>query len=387
MRSRVYRLLPVAMIGALALSGCSGDDAGDGKPSGAKEAWLEGNKADAELDQVVYRLTRQCMEGKGFTIHPDMGMDGELWVFNPDDILSEYTTQLTLEEAQKNGFGADPRGPGPGGDPGASGEAESAEGPSGDPSGDPGLEQEYDDRFYTELTDEQRDAYYVAMDGVNKEKVYEEHYKKLQEKGGDLDKMEMAEEPDFPNHEKVTLPDGTTRQYPTQGCSAEVNAQVFTDGMGVYLEKEYYAMNKFSTLIWEDLREGPEFQALNEAWSSCMTGRGFDGMESPEEAQQKAYELYYGESESIEGDDGAVATTYPGEEMPTEEEMDKAKEKEIKLAVAYVECDQEAGHSTGTAELMKAALDTYLVDYETELFNWYEFTKAALGKAQGLLKE
>ncbi|GIG65965.1 hypothetical protein Pen01_22600 [Phytomonospora endophytica] len=388
----MYRLLPVVLIGALALVGCSGDDGGDGKPTGAKEAWLEGNKSDAELDQVIARLTRQCMEGKGFTVHPDGGMvGGEQWVFNPDEIITENQGMTpTLEEAQKNGYGMDPRGPGPGGEP-SEGESEApTDDPSGDASGLPGgPEEEYDDSFYTKLTDEERDAYYIALEGVNKEKLWEEYYKEMEEKG-ETDDMKM-EEPEYPNHEKVTLPDGTTRQFPTQGCTAEVNTQVFPDGIGVYTEKEYYALDKFSILIWDELREGPDMQALNESWASCMTGRGFDDLESPDDAYEKANELYYGPSQVIESEDGGSATTYVGDpdefEMPTDEEMDEAKEKEIKLAVAHVECDQESGYSTGQAELMKGALDTYLVDYETELFGWYEYVTAALGTAQGLLKE
>lgn len=391
MRSRFYRLVPVVMIGALAVSGCS-EDGGDDKPTGAKEAWLEGNKADAELDQVVYRLTRQCMEGKGFSIHPDMGMEGDptQWVFNPDDIINESPVgdRPTPEEAAKNGYGIDPRGAGPGG---PDSESESSEEPGDTPSdsasGDPGLEDEFDDRFYEELTDEERDAYYVALEGVNKEKIYQEQYEQM-EKDGTEDEKDSYVEPDFPTHEKITLPDGTTRQFPTVGCAAEVNKQVFPDGMGVYTEKEYYALDKFSTLIWTDLREGPDMTALDESWSLCMSGRGYDGLESPDDAYNKGYEYYYGPMDMSE--DG-MSTTYPAGDddytEPTDEELDKAKEKEIKLAVADVECDQESGYSTSTADLMKGALDTYLVDYETELFGWYEYTKKALGTAQGLLKE
>lgn len=389
MRSGFYRLLPVAVIGALALSGCGGD-AGDDKPTGAKEAWLEGNKADAELDQVVYRLTRQCMEGKGFTIHPDMGMEGDptQWVFNPDEIISESPSgdRPTAEEAAKNGYGLDPRGPGPGGTDGKTDE-EPTDVPSDSASGDPGMEEEYDDRFYSQLTDEERDAYYIALEGVNKEKIYQEQYEQQKEEGTLDDGKESYQEPDFPTHEKVTLPDGTTRQFPTVGCAAEVNKQVFPDGMGVYLEKEFYALDKFSMLIWTDLREGPDMAALDESWSLCMSGRGYESLETPDDAYNKAYEYYYGPMDVSE--DG-MSTTYPADEEftePTDEEMDKAKEKEIKLAVADVECDQETGYSTATADLMKGALDTYLVDYETELFGWYEFTKKALGTAQGLLKE
>jgi len=390
MRSRFYRLLPVVMIGALAVSGCSGDS-GDDKPTGAKEAWLEGNKADAELDQVVYRLTRQCMEGKGFSIHPDMGMEGDptQWVFNPDDIVNESASgdRPTPEEAAKRGYGLDPRGPGPGEpDPESSGDGSDV--PSDSASGDPGMESDYDDRFYSELTDEERDAYFIALEGVNKEKIYEEQYEQMKGEGKlGGEGPDSYQEPDFPTHEKITLPDGTTRQFPTVGCAAEVNKQVFPDGMGVYTEKEYYALDKFSTMIWTDLREGPDMSALDESWSLCMSGRGFEGLESPEDAYNKGYEYYYGPMEISE--DG-MSTTYPAEgeyTEPTEEEMDKAKEKEIKLAVADVECDQETGHATATAELMKSALDTYLVDYETELFGWYEYTKKALGAAQGLLKE
>ncbi|HEY1175411.1 MAG TPA: hypothetical protein VGF17_04585 [Phytomonospora sp.] len=392
MRSRVYRLLPVVMIGALALTGCTGDDGGDGKPTGAKEAWLEGNKSDAELDQVIARLTRQCMDGKGFTVHPDDGMTGgEQWVFNPDEIIAENRSSIpSLEEAQKNGYGMDPRGPGPGGEP-SEGESEAPiDEPSGDASGLPGgPEEEYDDSFYSKLTDEERDAYYVALEGVNKEKVWEEYWNDREEEADGTVEAKM-EEPDFPNHEKITLPDGTTRQFPTQGCVSEVNAQVFPDGVGIYMEKEYYALDKFSTLIWDELREGPDMQALNESWASCMTGRGYDGLENPDDAYEKANEFYYGPSEVVETEDG-ITTTLPGDaeeyEEPTDEEMDKAREKEIKLAVAHVECDQESGYSTGSAELMKGALDTYLVDYETELFGWYEYVTAALGTAQGLLKE
>lgn len=391
MRSRLYRLAPVVMIGALAVSGCGGDS-GDEKPTGAKEAWLEGNKADAELDQVVYRLTRQCMEGKGFTIHPDQGMEGDptQWVFNPEDVIKESPVgdRPTAEDAATKGYGLDPRGSGPNGSDGESSE-EPGDFPSDSASGEPGPEEEYDDRFYTELTDEERDAYFIALEGVNKEKIYEEYWKEKQEKGELEGGKDTFVEPDFPNHEKITLPDGTTRQFPTLGCTADVNKQVFPDGMGVYTEKEFYALDKFSTLIWTDLREGPDMSALNESWSLCMSGRGYDGLESPEDAYNKAYEYYYGPMETSE-DGSGVATTLPAEDdytEPTDEEMDKAREKEIKLAVADLECDQETGLTTSTADLMKGALDTYLVDYETELFDWYEYTKKALGTAQGLLKE
>ncbi|MEV0646827.1 hypothetical protein AB0I28_16340 [Phytomonospora sp. NPDC050363] len=376
MRSRVYRLLPAVLIAALALSACGGDG-DDGKPSGAKEAWLEGNKADAELDQVIQRLTRQCMEAKGFSVHPDNGMGGEVWVFNPDEIIQNEQA-LTLEGAQKNGYGMDPRGSSP------------DDAPSDDSSGDamPG-EEEWDDSFYTELSDDEREAYYIALEGVDKEKIYQEFYENLEEKS-DGDPVKSHEEPDFPNHEKITLPDGTTRQFPTQGCTAEVNAQIFPDGIAVYLEKEYYALDKFSSLIWEELREGADMQALDVSWSTCMSGRGYEGLESPDEAWEKANELYYGPmtvEEDGEGNSTAIAVGEDEFEMPTDEEMDVAREKEIKLAVAHVECDQESGHSTGATELMKGALDTYLVDYETELFGWYEYVKAALVTAQGQLKE
>lgn len=118
MRSRASRLMPVAiLVGAFALTGCSGDG-GDGKaadePTGAKEAWLEGNRLDAELDQAVERLTRQCMEVKGFTVHPYGASENNLWVFNPEDLINPRTRgpKPTVEQARKNGYGFDPRGGG-----------------------------------------------------------------------------------------------------------------------------------------------------------------------------------------------------------------------------------------------------------------------------------
>lgn len=393
MRSRVGRLMPVMVLaGAVALAGCSGGDADD-KPTGAKEAWLEGNKLDAELDQTVTRLVRQCMEAKGFTVHPFGGTDGELWVFNPEEIISpeQQGPRLTVEEAQKNGYGMDPRGQrgkGPEGEgptDSASSEPEisGSDGPMPGESGEilPGGE---DPSAFYNLPEADQDKYYIALEGVNRQKIQEEDWKKREQDGtAAIESKRDYEEPDYPTFEKIVLPDGTKRQYPTQGCAAEVNAKIFADGMGDYLETEYYALDKFSMVIWQELSETAEMQALDASWADCMAGRGFDGLAKPDDAYQKASELYWGKP--TETDDGMkIVESQP--EQKSDEELDKAREKEISLAVAHAECAAETGYDEARTQMLKGALDTYLVDQEARLFHWYEYVKASLSTAQDLLK-
>ncbi|GLZ76548.1 hypothetical protein Afil01_13550 [Actinorhabdospora filicis] len=394
MRSRAHRLMPVMVLaGAFALAGCSGGDADD-KPTGAKEAWLEGNKLDAELDQTVTRLVRQCMEGKGFTVHPYTGSDGEMWVFNPEEIISpeQQGPKLTVEEAQKNGYGMDPRG--------IKGPGTEGEGPSDGSSSEPevsgsdmpmpsesgeALPGGGDPNAFYNLPEADQDRYWVAMEGVNRSKIQEEDWKQREKDGAiSIESKNDYQEPDYPTFEKIVLPDGSKRQYPTQGCAAEVNAKIFKDGMGDYLETEYYALDKFSKVIWEELAETAEMQALDVQWADCMAGRGFDGLAKPEDAYQKASELYWGKS----GDSGdGLTTVHPIEpEQKSDDELDKAREKEIKLAVAHAECSTETGYDDARSQLLKGALDTYLVDQETRLFHWYEYVKASLSAAQDLLK-
>lgn len=379
MRSRALRLMPVAVLaGAFTLTGCGGGDEAGDKPTGAKEAWLEGNKLDAELDQTVERLTRQCMEAKGFTVHPYGGIDGEMWVFNPEEIISSEAMgpKLTLESARKEGYGFDPRIERGEDDPveGASGAPDPGGSASAEPGGDP-------DAFYG-LPEEEQERYFIALEGVDRNKIMQE-----QADGGASTEVsrpgEVFDEPDFPTFEKIVLPDGSKRQYPTQGCSAEVNAKVFSGGMADYLETEFYALDKFGSVVWKDVAETAEMQALNTAWSDCMNGRGFDGLAAPEDAYERASGYYWGEMVS-DGSDGA--TVYEEPEPKSDAELDEAREKEIKLAVAHAECATETSYEDGHSRLLKGALDTYLVDQETRLFHWYEYVKASLVTAQNLLK-
>ena len=381
MRSQVYRIIPVVLLGALALTGCSGgDDPGDGKPAGAKEAWLQGNANDLQLDQAVAQLARKCMEGKGFSVHPADPTTGEQQVTNPDELIADPGPALDPAQAAANGYGFDPRGsesaePEPGGStpPGGGEPGEPGADPSGDPATPPGGgegEGPADDgeRFYTELTEAQQSEYWVALDGVDKNKFLNEYYEK--NAGGD------GEEPQLPTYEQVALADGTKRQYPTQGCQAEVNARVFTDGMASYLEKEHLAEESFATVISVDLEQGADMKALADKWSQCMAGKGFEGLSTPNDAYETASAYYWGGRGTENGESPA---------MPTGAALDEAKAKEVELAVAHAACDQETGYTTGRAALMKGALDAFVTAHDADLRAWDAYVTKALGTAQSLL--
>lgn len=91
---------------------------------------------------------------------------------------------------------------------------------------------------------------------------------------------------------KVAVEDvlvGGTVTFPATGCLAEGRKAIYQD-LTLWANNDNFA-NNFVDTVLREARNSDDLVALNETWSQCMEGKGLPGLETPEAAISKAYQL------------------------------------------------------------------------------------------------
>lgn len=372
---RTLTALPCAAL--LALTACTG---GEDEPVDERAEQLElGLEADeedearliaameeaddvaGELEAVVKRLLRECMEDKGFTVHDE----AELFIWpTPAEQTLEFEAPVdhipTAEEAAENGFMA---------------WAVTYEGSEHAPEEEvPDYMDDYhatmDMPFY-DLPGEERDAWDRAYRGVEVE----------QWRDGDADEMRRPE---------------------PGGCDGSVHRSIYGDPARVAdpdAESVYWQWGPTHPMYvdwdhYDDLREWRELTATEEiAFLTCLDEGGNPGWELNDDGYVDTYwwlkELYQPDpaNAGIEFDPLPEHLVNAMPEIPADVpyDYDKAFGIEIALAEDFAACADETGYREAGETRWRAMHIGRMLDHESEVLAWQDETKGYLEKAQDLL--
>lgn len=325
----------------LSATGCTGSDREVTADQQAMATRLaDGFAAQADLDTVVDRLARNCMERKGFRVHPTLpGTDGRLlkpYQSKNIEVVMRARQILHEDRVAEIGYGVSPAEM-LGSEPGAAGPAGTAAF-----EGQPQADQ---DRYYTELLG----------------------YRPSEVPHGDPEDGD-DKNVELPNHERFTLPDGSIVSYPTRGCTAEVQQQLFDGKLREFTEASHYARDGLAEVAVGEVRRDPGVRQANVAWAECMRARGFDGLTEPLDARNRASSSY-----------GAYIF---GPDSPGYAEKKKA---EITLAQADYQCNHQVKLDETTVGVFWRHVARFYGARESHVAAWRGMVDSANLRAQKLL--
>jgi hypothetical protein len=165
------------------------------------------------------------------------------------------------------------------------------------------------------------------------------------------------------NGPMVTVPNplfGGTMKVTGTGCLAEARAAVYGD-LTTWASLEFFTSNVVSTAL-NQASKSTEMRALNQAWSSCMTAKGFPGLNIPDEPLAKA---------RVDWTEGNVAVASPQEKA---------------TALADAQCEVDTDYAATRTFVEDRYLTAALVKFESTLTAAREMYSAAEVRAREALK-
>ncbi|MFT3944932.1 MAG: hypothetical protein QM705_14070 [Ancrocorticia sp.] len=324
MRKTSHILFGACMIGALALTGCSGSE-DKGKDSseenyGPLGDYLMAMDMGQELTQEDYdqqdikreELIAECMAKEGFEYKPDTNNGGT--VVNSDDY--DGPEWGSLEFAQQYGYGF-------------------FNSPWQENAGEP---QEYVDPnqdYIDGLSESEQQAYYETLHGPQ---PTEEEMKAMEE-----------------NPEEG----GYEYDWSKAGCYGAAQHEVDTEtGGNPWEDPEFKDLFDAMNAFYMEAELDPEIQALDKEWASCMADAGYPDVTS----KNRAFEVMMDEQNELYsgGEDGEYVE-------PDQKKLDEVKKKEIDMAVADWKCGDAMDYQDKYEKIDFRNQQKFLDDHKDQL--------------------
>ncbi|MEU8003929.1 hypothetical protein AB0B66_22460 [Catellatospora sp. NPDC049111] len=169
------------------------------------------------------------------------------------------------------------------------------------------------------------------------------------------------------DHDVITYDFGDGKvSSPRGGCVGETRIAIYGD-LQEHMRMNWLVTNQFKAIQSEYLRNDADLSDALKQWSTCMVSREFRDLANPGDARTAAGEFYKG----LRPEDG------PG--------LDRAKEKEIRLAVADAQCADSTNLRATSQQARARALGDVLTRHEVDIIAWRDFMSKALAVAQEML--
>lgn len=316
----------MALVGVLALTGCSDDKKSSSDGSSPEEGplskilsatWEDQDQEYYDKQQVeVENLVAKCMAAEGFEYTPQEPM-GSVTVFTEEDWANQNTEEWVAENGYGMSMGMEP-----------------TEEPV-DPDGE-GAEEWVDPNadYIASLSDTEETAYYEALWGPSD--------------------MEMTEE----DMEEYVY------NWEDGGCQGAAQHEVSGGLEDIYTDPKFEDLNEAMSELYTNALADPRITELSAEWSSCMADAGYTDFATPDEAMMSISdaqnELYNWE--------GEIDEDYTG---PSSEAIAEVRKLEIATAVADFACKQKVDWDKTSQKVQfeleeafvkdnKAALDEYV---------------------------
>jgi len=316
----------LAVVGLLALTGCSDDAEGGGSESSSAatspltayfaDVDQEFDQEESDRQQVeIENLVAECMADAGFEYVPQ-DFSGSTVVYDESD----FAEQNTEEWVSTNGYGmlSVPEEP--------TDEAVDAEEEEWvDPNAD----------YVESLSDSAEAAYYETLNGPD---IW----------------SEMTEE-EMENHEY---------SWEESGCYGWASNEVYPDmtAEGAEFEPLFDAMSA----MYEEQMSTPELKTLQSEWSACMADAGFPDLATPTEAQDSVMDAQNALWEDLpqpENPDDPDAV-WP---EPSAEDVQAVKDTEIETALADFRCKESVRWTEREQKVTFAIEEQFIKDHKAEL--------------------
>lgn len=284
-----------------------------------------------QIEEITDRLARQCMEDKGFRVHPVQLPGGSLTPATSGDFevrMGARTIFLTDEEIAEYGYGSSP-----------------TESWGYEPQGE---NDPYVNNGFDLLEQEAQYEYYLAYDG---------DFHDLYERGSDSGDM-------------VIVGDASV-SYATEGCVAEVETRIHDGRLPEFLKLGLVAMDGLTRFIIDNVDSHQDVIDAESAWLECMGRQGFNDIEETSPPLYYASDLYFDQNIYRPGDLGFA----------------EVKATEIELAQADVECNRQVSLDEIRVEIFWDVVEEYFDQFETQLFTWSQTATEVLERAQVIMQE
>ncbi|WP_157607319.1 hypothetical protein [Sanguibacter suarezii] len=312
----------MALVGALALAGCSDDTKQSSDGSSPDEgplskilgaAWEEEDADYYTKQQVeVENLVAECMATEGFEYTPQDYSSMQMASFDEED----WAARNTEEWVAKNGYGMS-----------VGMETEEPTDPDAE-EGEEWVDPNAD--YVSSLSEGEMTAYYEALYGVQDTEMTEE----------DMEEYVYNWE------------EGGCQGYAQHEVSGEMDA-IYTDPR---FEDITEAMNDFYTTVQAD----PRVTELSSKWASCMADAGYTEFTTPDDAMMSINDAQ-NELYNWEGD---FDEEYTG---PSSEEIAELSELEIATALADFKCKQNVDWDKISQKVQFELEETFVKDNKAAL--------------------
>ncbi len=316
----------LAVIGLLALTGCSDDADGGGSEAGAAatspltkyfaEVDQEFDQEESDRQQVeVENLVAECMADAGFEYIPQDNTGSTVVM---DD--ADMEEQNTEEWISKNGYGMWSYNEEPT-DEAVDEEAEEWVDPNAD--------------YVASLSESAAAAYYETLNGPD---IW-----------SDMTEEEM---------------ESYEYDWEQAGCYGWASNEVYPDMAGADSEFEplFDAMNA----MYEEQMSSPDLKTLQSEWSACMADAGYPDLATPEDAMNAVNEEQNALWENLpqpENPDDPDAV-WP---EPSAEDLKAVKEKDIETALADFRCKESVKWTEREQKVTFALEEQFIKDHKAEL--------------------
>ena len=315
----------LAVIGLLALTGCSDDAEGGGSESSSAatspltayfaDVDQEFDQEESDRQQVeIENLVAECMADAGFEYIPQDNT-GSTVVMDETDMEE----QNTEEWISKNGYGMWSYNEEP------TDEADEEVEEWVDPNAD----------YVASLSESAAAAYYETLNGPD---IW-----------SDMTEEEME-----------------TYEYDWEqaGCYGWASNEVYPDMAGADSEFEplFDAMNA----MYEEQMSSPELKTLQSEWSACMADAGYPDLATPEDAMNSVNEQQNALWENLpqpENPDDPDAV-WP---EPSAEDLKAVKENDIETALADFRCKESVKWTEREQKVTFALEEQFIKDHKAEL--------------------
>lgn len=342
-RSVLLRATVLAVLTAGTASGCASAAEGDADPAVLAARLAAGFAAQTEVEGLTDRLSRSCMEARGFRTHPvspaESGAVMRPYQSTNVEVVMEARQIVNEERAAEIGYGVAPY-----------------ELLGFDPAGAKAPPRSAFDR----LPRADRDRYWTALLGY----VPTADQGTTAEAGFTVDETPVR----LPGYEQFTLDDGTVVSYPREGCLAETQQRLFDGRLREFTELGHYAREGIAKTAIGELRTDPVVRAGNGRWAACMQRRGHDGLGEPFDARNQASSSYGAE---ISG--------------PSSPGFAAKKKAEIALALADYACNHEVRLDETRVGIFWRNVARFYAEREAQVAAWQDMLAAARTRAQQLL--
>ena len=350
------------------LSSCSGNgetdpDSGDAEDHRIPQedidrlnsSLAEANELADQLDIAGSRITRQCMEDQGFTVHPSApSTESDRMVQAlPGTEVPDQERVPETDVAATEGFGLHEEW-----EYTMSDEYENTE-----IATDPewlGLGRDHHDEYFEALHDRE-----LVDTSEFTEEELQEHFDDDNPpdiggcQGATIVQIYGSDAPDLAD---VDLDEVDTRYFPPMPADLNLDP-------------------------WEIDFHTPELQEAKDDWSSCLEERGESSVSVVTAIGHYVRSFYEDHPDPevvwIHSDGNEEGFIERPEEAPWE--FDEAKEREIDYATEIAECADETGlRETRQAE-WDQTLASMVIEHEEEMYTWEDQVRTALDEAQDLL--